>query len=76
VPGVRLSHIAPLPAYYFLSAQVRVEGGATAVVNKNTPTSVYLAYSGSEYQVEVFDPDLQRALRVVRAGRIKPIPGS
>ena len=52
----------------------KVKGGGTALVNENTPTSVYLAYPGSEYQIEVFDPDPARALKLVTSGQIQPDP--
>jgi hypothetical protein len=49
---------------------VKAPGGAIAYAPKNT-SSVYVAYPGSEYQIEVFDPDPKRALKLVRAGRIQ-----
>lgn len=52
----------------------KVQGGGTALVNENTPTSVYLAYGASKYQIEVFDPDPARALKLVTSGKIQPIP--
>jgi hypothetical protein len=52
---------------------LRVEGGGTALVNRNSPTSVYLAYPDSKYQIEVFDPNPTRALRLVTSGRIQPV---
>lgn len=56
------------------SRTLKVPGAGTALVNEDTPTSVYLAYGGSEYQIEVFDPDPARALRLVTSGKIQPIP--
>jgi hypothetical protein len=51
-----------------------VGGGAIALVNRDTPTSVYLAYPGSPYEIEVFDPDPKKALRLVTSGKIQPVP--
>jgi hypothetical protein len=51
-----------------------LENGGLALVSENNPVSVYLAYPGSEYQIEVFDPDPVRALRLVTSGQIKPVP--
>lgn len=51
---------------------LNVEGGGTALVNKNSP-NVYLAYPGSQYQIEVFDPNPARARRLVTSGRIQPV---
>jgi hypothetical protein len=50
-----------------------VEGGGTGFVNESTPTSVYFAYPGSEYQIEVFHPDPERARELVQSGEIKPV---
>ena len=44
----------------------RLPGGALMVTNASRPTSVYLAYPGSAYQVEVYDPSPARAGRVAR----------
>jgi hypothetical protein len=52
---------------------VKISGGATALVNSNS-RSVYLAYPGSQYQIEVFDPDQSKALRLVSTGKIQPVP--
>lgn len=52
---------------------LKVKGGGTALVNENAPSSVYVAYRGSEYQIEVFDPDPDRALMLVKSGKIQPI---
>ena len=38
-----------------------IPGGGVAFQYKNRPTSVYLAYPGSDYQVEVYDPHAGRA---------------
>jgi hypothetical protein len=43
----------------------RVAGGGLAFPYKGRPTSVYLAYPGSDYQIEVFDPSPARALQLV-----------
>lgn len=51
---------------------IQVPGGGTALVSKGS-TSVYLAYPGSEYQIEVFDPDPARARQVAKSGRIQPV---
>jgi hypothetical protein len=48
--------------------------GGIAITNQQRRTSVYLAYPGSSVQIEVYDPDGARALRLVLRGRIRPIP--
>jgi hypothetical protein len=45
-------------------------GGATVYFNRNRPHSVYLAYPGVDVQIEVYDPDFKRALRLVESGQI------
>jgi hypothetical protein len=50
-----------------------VPDGGTGLVNENAPASVYLAFEGSEYQIEVYDPDPARALELVESGQIVPV---
>lgn len=57
------------------SGEVRIllPGGGVAAFAKARPTNVYLAYHGSEYQIEVFHPDPGRARQLVLAGVVAPI---
>ena len=48
-------------------------GGGLAIWSKKRPTSVYLAYPGSDYLVEVFDPSAERARELVLSGEVAPI---
>jgi hypothetical protein len=48
--------------------------GAVAFYSRSSPTNLYLAYRGSDYQVEVFDPDPAHARKLVRSGQVRPIP--
>jgi hypothetical protein len=48
-------------------------GGGLAVMDLNRPQSVYLAWPGSGYEVEVFDPSPKRALDLVLSGAIAPV---
>jgi hypothetical protein len=52
---------------------IHIAGGGLAFQYKGRPTSVYLAYPGSNYQIEVFDPSPTRALRLVTAGQVQPV---
>jgi hypothetical protein len=45
-------------------------GQATVYFNRNQPHSVYLAYPGVGAEIEVYDPDFTRALRLVNSGQI------
>ena len=52
---------------------VALSGGGVAVQDKDHPTSVYFAYRGSDYQVEVFDPSPAEARRLVVSAQVSPI---
>ena len=52
---------------------IRLAGGGLAFQYKRRPTSVYLAYPGSNYQIEVFDPSPRRALELVVSGQVKAV---
>ena len=52
---------------------VPAPGGGIAVYAKNAPTNVYVAFPGSDEQIEVFDPSAKRALRLVTSGRVAPV---
>jgi len=51
----------------------RTKRGGLAVYNQSAATNVYLAFPGSKYQIEVFDPSPSRARQLVRSGTIRPI---
>lgn len=48
-------------------------GGGIALLDTRRPQSVYLAWPGSAYEVEVFDPSPKRALDLVLDGAIAPV---
>jgi hypothetical protein len=52
---------------------IELRGGGMAFVDKNHPTSVYLAYPGSAFQIEVYDPSAAVARRLVASGKIIPV---
>jgi hypothetical protein len=47
--------------------------GGVAFYNRARPTSVYFAYSGSDVQVETYDPSPSVARQLVESGAIRPI---
>jgi hypothetical protein len=51
---------------------IKLAGGGLAVFNPKIPTDVHLAYPGSDYQVEVFDPT-GKTRQLVASGRITSI---
>ena len=50
-----------------------VPGGGLAVYSTSSPTNVYVAYPGSNLQIEVFDPSPGRARRLATSGRVVPV---
>lgn len=50
-----------------------VPGGGLAVYSTSSPKNVYVAYPGSDVQIEVFDPSAKRALRLATTGRVVPV---
>jgi hypothetical protein len=51
----------------------KIAGGGLAVSSQKVPTSVYFAYPGSHYLVEVFDPSPQKARSAVVSGKVRPL---
>jgi hypothetical protein len=49
---------------------VKLDHGGLLVFNSKAPKSVYFAYPGARYQVEVFDPSAARARTLVLSGKI------
>jgi hypothetical protein len=50
-----------------------VPGGGIAVYSASTPTNVYVAYPGSNLQIEVYDPSAQRAQQLVTSGQVAAV---
>jgi hypothetical protein len=53
--------------------KVTLSSGALAVYNDSSPSNVYFALPGSNYQIEVYDPKAGAARNLVTSGRITPI---
>lgn len=51
----------------------RVGDGGIVLANPASEGSVYLAYPDSDLQIEVYDPAPGRAMRLVRAGSVRPV---
>jgi hypothetical protein len=49
-------------------------GSGIAVYSQSSPTNVYLAYPGSNVQIEVYDPSPKRARSLITSGQIAPVP--
>ena len=52
------------------ASTIKLTGGGLAVLDPKFPRSVYLAWPGSNYEVEVFDPSIARARQLVTSGKI------
>jgi hypothetical protein len=52
---------------------IHLSGGGIAVYRKRGSTHVYVAYPGSNYQIEVFDPTPGKARRLVAAESVSPV---
>jgi hypothetical protein len=50
-----------------------VAQGGIAVYSRDRPRSIYLAFPGQDVQVEVYDPSPQKARRLARSGRVRPV---
>lgn len=49
---------------------IKLPRGGLAVLDPHFPRSVYIAWPGSNYEIEVFDPSLARARQLVTSGQI------
>ena len=54
-------------------AHAQAPAGGLAVWNEERPRSVYVAYPGSDYLVEVFSPDAAEARQLVLDGDVGPV---
>jgi hypothetical protein len=52
---------------------VEIAGGGSAYAEGPEATSAYLAFPGVDTQVEVYDPQGGRALKLIRSGAIVPV---
>jgi hypothetical protein len=55
------------------SVPVEVGGGGVAFYARSRPTSVYVAFPGEPFQIEVYDPEAGRARALVSSGRIATV---
>jgi hypothetical protein len=51
----------------------RLSNDGLMVFSRTRPTSVYLGYAGSRYQVEVYHPSPNEARRLVTSGSVVPV---
>lgn len=53
---------------------IKLAHGGIGIVDSAYPKSVHVAFPGSNYEIEVFDPSPRVARRVVASGTIAPVP--
>jgi hypothetical protein len=56
------------------SVKRKLAGGGIAVYGQQVPGSVYAAYPGKSFQVEVYDPSPKGAQQLVFSGQVRPLP--
>jgi hypothetical protein len=56
------------------TVSVGSDHGGLVVYSSQRPTSAYLSYPGSKYQVEVYSPSGDTARNLALAGKITPVP--
>lgn len=56
------------------SVRIPAPGGAVAFFYRAYPTSAYLAFRGSNYQVELFYPSVRRVRALIGSGKVHAIP--
>lgn len=54
------------------SRSEKIPEGGIAVANASRPESVYLAFPGAAFQIEVYDPDPDRAFELATSGSVVP----
>jgi len=54
-------------------ASFPVPGGGLAVYSNSTPTNVYVAFPGTNEEIEVFDPAAAHARALIASGQIQPV---
>jgi hypothetical protein len=80
-PSLSLGTYPMRNAYNFMSERRRgfgtevfdVPNQGIAVINTSRPTSVYLAYPGSDFQIELFHPNPATARQLAESGRVRPL---
>ena len=50
-----------------------VPGNGLAVYSNSTPTNVYVAFPGTNEEIEVFDPSPAHARALIASGQIQPV---
>jgi hypothetical protein len=68
VPGAYAALLRSAPS----GQRLELAHGGIAVVDRSSPTSIHIAYRGSDLQIEVFDPSAKQGRELVASGAIRP----
>jgi hypothetical protein len=55
------------------SVRIGIGKGGVAFYSRDTPTNVFLAHRGSDYQIEVYDPSPAQAQRIVLSDQVSAV---
>jgi hypothetical protein len=72
-PVVRAAAATKAQARKDGAVRINLPGGAAAFYSRARPTNVYVAFPGTNAQVEVYDPTGRVAQRLVAAGKVTPV---
>jgi hypothetical protein len=53
-----------------------IGGNGAAFYLKSHPQSIFFAFPGLKYQMEIYDPVSSKALAIFKGGKVAPVPGS
>jgi hypothetical protein len=56
------------------ATRIKLDGGGIGVVDPAYPKSIHLAYPGSDYQIEVYDPSPSAGRKLVASGAVARVP--
>ena len=56
------------------SVKLPVPGGGVAFYTRSLPTTAYVAFPGSDDQIEVYDPSPPQLRRLITSGQVRPLP--
>jgi len=51
----------------------RGKDGGVVLIDPDKPNSVYVAYPGDQFQIEVYSPDVREALKLATSGAVDPV---
>jgi hypothetical protein len=68
-------HLCWIQKHWDKDQALDVPDAALSVVSRTHRRSVYVAFRGVSYEIEVYDRDPREAAKVVSSGRVRPVTG-